>query len=89
MGAGFSSYRIPEIQEVYPEFVTRKFAPEYIPVNCMAAIVDDLYPAGDDTTNLIQQIIDRGRRLYLLDKFLPGVDGHPEARLHRAPICLV
>jgi hypothetical protein len=74
MGAAFSYYQIPEVQEVYPTFVTRKFSPEYIPVDCMSAIVDDLYPAGDDTTNLIQQVIDRGRRLYLLDKLLPGVD---------------
>lgn len=74
MGSTFSYYQIPEVQEVYPAFVSRRFSPEYLPVNCMAAIVDDLYPAGDDTTSLIQQVIDRGRRLYLLDKFLPGVE---------------
>jgi len=71
MGADFSYYQIPEVQEVYPAFVSRRFSPEYLPVNCMAAIVDDMYPAGDDTANLMAQIIDRGKRLYLLDKFLP------------------
>jgi hypothetical protein len=72
MGASFSYYQIPEVQEVYPDYVSRRFSPEYLPVNCMAAIVDDIYPAADDTTNLLQQILDRGRRLYILDKFLPG-----------------
>jgi hypothetical protein len=74
MGSTFSYYQIPEVQEVYPDYISRRFAPEYLPVNCMAAIVDDLYPAGNDTTNLLAQIIDRGRRLYILDKFLPGVN---------------
>lgn len=71
MGANFSYYQIPEVQEIYPVFVSRRFSPEYLPVNCMAAIVDDMYPTGNDTANLMAQIIDRGKRLYLLDKFLP------------------
>lgn len=76
MGSNFSYYQIPEVQEVYPDYVSRKFAPEYLPVNIMAAVVDDLYPEPADTVtqSLIEQIIDRGRRMYLQDKFLPGVE---------------
>lgn len=71
MGASFSYYQIPEVQEVFPAYLSRKFSQEYIPVDCMNAIIDDLYPADNDTLPLIDQLIDRGKRLYILDKFLP------------------
>jgi hypothetical protein len=71
MGSSFSYYQISQIQEVFPAYLSRKFAPEYIPVDCMNAIIDDLYPTDNDTLPLIDQLIDRGKRLYILDKFLP------------------
>jgi hypothetical protein len=74
MGASFSYYQIPEVQEVFPSYLSRKFAPEYIPVDCMNAVIDDLYPTDNDTLPLIDQLIDRGKRLYILDKFLPGTN---------------
>jgi len=74
LGASFSYYQMPQVQEVFPQYLSRKFSRQYIPVNCMAAVIDDLYPSDTDTLSLIDQIIDRGKRLYVLDKFLPGVD---------------
>lgn len=74
MGPGFSFYQIPEVQEVFPSYVSRRFAIPYLPVNVMKAVLVDLYPGTLDTSNLITQLIDQGKRLYIVDKFLPGVD---------------
>jgi hypothetical protein len=72
MGSSFSYYQIPEIQEVYPSYLTRKFSPEYIPVNCMSVIIGDIYPTDNtDTLPLIDQIIDHGKRLYILGLLVP------------------
>ena len=76
MGNKFSYYQIPEVLEVFPAYLSRKFSPEYLPVNTMNALIDDFYPPDDESdtasTTLLEQIIDRGKRLYLLNKFLPN-----------------
>lgn len=74
MGPRFSYYQISEVQEVFPSYLSRKFSPEYIPVDCMNAIIDDLYPSDNDTLPLLDQLIDRGKRLYILDRFIPEAD---------------
>lgn len=76
MGNKFSYYQIPEVLEVFPAYLSRKFSPEYLPVNTMNALIDDFYPIDDDndtaSTTLLEQLIDRGKRLYVLNKFLPN-----------------
>lgn len=74
MGPDFSFYQIPEVQEVFPSYVSRRFAVQYLPVNVMRAVLVDLYPTNLDTANLVTQLIDQGKRMYIVDKFLPGVN---------------
>lgn len=93
MGKNYPMYNSAAGQELYPAFVSRRFDKQYIPVNCMKNIVDDLNENTYRNTNegkpLIDQMIDAGRRLYLLDHFLPDVadtlkTGYTKAQLDGA-----
>lgn len=73
LGSDFSIYRSEMGQALFPAYISRKFAPEYIPVNAIKNVVDDLYPENTVGKSLVEKMVDKGRRLYLLDKLLPGV----------------
>ncbi|MEO6220941.1 MAG: hypothetical protein ABIO81_10965 [Ginsengibacter sp.] len=71
LGKNFSFYKSPEGQEQYPDYLSNNFDPEHIPVNGMRNIVDDLFPDNSTGKALIEQIVEKGKRLYLVTKFLP------------------
>lgn len=71
LGSNFSMYHSEMGQQLYPAYVSRRFAPEYISVNCMKNIVDDIYPERLRGLNLVEQMVEKGKRLYALEKFLP------------------
>ena len=71
LGKNFSFYQSPQGQEQYPAYLSNNFDPEHIPVNSMRNIIDDLYPDRSTGKALIEQMIEKGKRLYLLTKFLP------------------
>ena len=52
-------------------YISRRFKPDYIPVNCAKNIIDDLYPDESKTSALIDQMVDKGKRLYVLDLLTP------------------
>jgi hypothetical protein len=71
LGKDFPLYKTSMVQETYPAYVTARFAPDYIAVNCMKNIVGDLYPEKTEDKRLLVQMVEKGKRLYLLQKFLP------------------
>ena len=71
LGQDFSVYHSDFITEVYPDYQQRRFQPAYIPVNSMKNIVSDIYPEKNGSDPLVYQMIDAGKRLYMLDHFLP------------------
>lgn len=73
LGEDFPVYHSEFITNVYPDYQQRRFKPAYIAVNCMKNIVSDIYPEKNGSDPLIYQMIDAGKRLYLLDHFLPQV----------------
>jgi len=74
LGNDFSVYKNPNfIAEVAPAFRSRRFSKEYIVSDAMQLIVDDLFPDKSNTRPLIEQIIEKGKQWWLLDKFLPEV----------------
>jgi hypothetical protein len=86
LGSDFSVYKSAAFQEKYPAYVSRRFSKEYIPVNCIKLLVDDIYPANLKGKPLIEQMIEAGKRLYVLDKLLPEVNdtlktGYTKAQL--------
>ncbi|MEO9003466.1 MAG: hypothetical protein ABI288_01965 [Ginsengibacter sp.] len=71
MGSNFSFYQSREGLEQYPQYISNNFDAAHIPVNCMKNIVDDLFPDKSMGRALVDQMVDKGRRLYLLTQFLP------------------
>jgi len=70
-GENFSFYISAQGQEIYPKYISRRFEPPYITINCIKTIAEDLYPDNDENKSLIEQMIKKGKYWYLLDKFLP------------------
>lgn len=70
-GKNFSVYQTPELQQVYPTYISRRFDKEYMVANSMKAIVDDVYPDQSVGRPLVEQMVEKGKQWYLLDHFLP------------------
>lgn len=70
-GKNFGGYQLPEVQQLYPSYISRRFDKEYIAANGMKAIVDDLYPDRSTGRPLVEQMVEKGKQWYLLDHFLP------------------
>ncbi|NCI47520.1 gliding motility lipoprotein GldB [Sediminibacterium soli] len=70
MGRDYPLYQTAMSQELYPPFIARKFEPAYIPVNCMKNIIDDMFP-NKVTGPLVEQMVEAGKRQYLLNRLLP------------------
>lgn len=71
LGGTNTLYQTDYIRAVYPEYQSRRFEPAYIPVNCIKNIIDDLYPATEQGLPLAYEMVEAGKRLYLLDQLLP------------------
>jgi hypothetical protein len=70
-GGNFSFYTSVQGQEVYPRYLSRRFEPPFIVVNCIKVLSEDIFPDSSDGRPLIEQMIEKGKYWYLLDKFLP------------------
>lgn len=74
LGANSSIYNSEQGMQLYPTYISRKFTPEFIPVNCMKNVIDDLLPPVKNGASLLEVFIDHGKRMYLLDLFLPKTE---------------
>lgn len=71
LGQYFSFYRTQEGLEQYPDYISNHFDAQHIPVNCMRNVIDDMFQDKTNGKAMIEQMVDRGRRIFLLTKFLP------------------
>ena len=71
LGKNYSSYKTVWVQETYPDYMSNRFEPEYISINCMKNIVTDIYPEKNEDKTLVIQMVEKGKRLYMLSKLLP------------------
>lgn len=71
MGSTYSLYKSDIGQSVFPNYISRRFTPDYIVVNCMKNIINDLSPEKSGGRPLIEQMVEKGKRMYVLDKILP------------------
>ncbi|HEX5654768.1 MAG TPA: hypothetical protein VFX58_16945 [Chitinophagaceae bacterium] len=73
LGADYPVYKDAYfVEAVAPAYRSRRFSKEYIIGDGMQLIVDDLFPDQSSSKPLIEQMIERGKQWFLLDKFLPG-----------------
>ncbi len=74
LGKNNPLYKTTFVQETYPDYISRRFEPDYIAVNCIKNIVNDLYPEKQEDKPMVNQMIEKGKRLYLLSMLLPTND---------------
>ncbi len=74
MGKDFSFYKSEQGMQLYPAYISSRFEPGFIAVNAMRNVVDDLFPEKLEEKPLVQQMVEKGKRLYLLHKFLPETE---------------
>jgi hypothetical protein len=74
LGDNSSIYNSEQGMQLYPTYISRKFTHEYIPVNCMKNAIDDIFPPIKNGASLLEVFIDHGKRMYLLDLFLPETE---------------
>jgi hypothetical protein len=72
LGKNFSAYNTLEAIDKFPQYISRRFEPQYIPVSCFQNIALDIYPDKTQGESLVEQIIEKGKQWYLTDKFLPA-----------------
>ena len=51
-----------------------RFEPDYIAINCMKNIVLDMYPEKNEDQSLVIQMVEKGKRLYVLSKLVPAAN---------------
>ncbi len=73
LGANFQAYHTDYLQQVYPNYISARFEPEYISVNSTRNIVEDLFMNQAKSTSLVEQMVDLGKKLYVMDYLLPDV----------------
>jgi hypothetical protein len=72
LGKNFSLYSDEYfITNVAPQYRSRRFEKQYIVSDAMKLIVEDLFPDQTNGKPLIEQMIEKGKQWWLLDKFLP------------------
>jgi hypothetical protein len=72
MGAESSWYYSEQINTIYPSYISRQFAPEYIVVNSVQNILNDYDPLAMNGKQLIEQMIEIGKRQYIVSQCLPN-----------------
>lgn len=86
LGKDHPLYNSEEGQALFPAFISRKFEPEYIPVSAMNNIVLDMYPTSFIGKPLIAQMVELGKKMYIVDHLLPDlsdtlITGYSEKQL--------
>jgi hypothetical protein len=72
MGANSSWYYSEQINTIYPSYISRQFAPEFIVVHSIQNILNDYDPLAINGKQLIEQMIEIGKRQYILSQCLPN-----------------
>ncbi|MEO6718991.1 MAG: hypothetical protein ABIN67_01455 [Ferruginibacter sp.] len=71
LGKDFHLYKTELVQQVYPEYISYNFEPDQISINCMKNIVNDLYLEKEDDKPMLNQMVEKGKRIYVLSKLQP------------------
>jgi hypothetical protein len=56
----------------YPDYLRRRFEPEFIVPNALRAVSGELYRDTSESGTLVEQMIEKGKQWWLLKKFLPN-----------------
>ncbi|MEO6683961.1 MAG: hypothetical protein ABIN48_14150 [Ginsengibacter sp.] len=76
LGSEFSFYRSAAGQSLYPSFISENFDSDHIKINSMRNIADDMFEDKSLGRPLIEQMVEKGKFLFLVSKFLPKTPEH-------------
>lgn len=72
LGKQFSVYNDPMfIENVVPAYRSRRFSKEYIVADAMQLVINDIFPYKSNARPLIEQMVEKGKRWWLMDKLIP------------------
>jgi len=71
-GRNFSFYTSLQGQEIYPKYISRRFEPDYMAADCIKTISEDIFPDSSEGRPLIEQMVDKGKYWWLLEKLMPA-----------------
>jgi len=71
LGPNHDAYQTGLENGITYAYQVRRFEPATISVNVMKNIVDDLFPYNAGSRPLIEQMIEKGKRLFVLDQLMP------------------
>ncbi len=79
LGKNYGLYKTALVSETYPAYITDRFEPSYIAKDAVNTIIQqDLFPEKTEDKSLVIQMVEKGKRLYLLSRLLPET---PEYKL--------
>jgi hypothetical protein len=71
LGDTSSWYQSEQFQKYFPPYISRNFTPNFIPITAAKNLLQDIAPKSMNTRNLIIEMIELGKRQYILKKILP------------------
>ena len=71
LGDTSSWYQSEQFQKYFPSYISRNFTPRFIPITAARNLLQDMAPNSNLTRSLIIEMIDLGKRQYILKKILP------------------
>ena len=74
LGDTSSWYQSEQFQKYFPPYISRNFTPRFIPITAARNFLQDIAPNSNLTRSLIIEMIDLGKRQYILKKILPQSD---------------
>jgi hypothetical protein len=75
LGRDFSLYNTEYFTNtVAPAYRSRRFDKKYIISDVMKLITEDIFPDQSKSKPLVEQMIEKGKQWWMLDKFLPEVE---------------
>jgi hypothetical protein len=71
LGASASVYEEGRNAGIFYDYQTRRFTPNTMLVNAMKNVIADAFPYRPESLGLVEDMIEKGKRLVLLEKVLP------------------
>ena len=72
LGANAKWYYDERIQTIYPNYLSRRYTPEFIAVSSIQNILNDIYVPSSKTQTLITQMIEAGKLQYIINECFPN-----------------
>lgn len=71
LGEQSSFYANDFFKEIYPAYQSRRFSIDYLAVNCIQNVLEDIHPLNTTGKPLYEQMIEQGKKMYALQMCLP------------------